>query len=145
MTDTPSALAAANSRRHQAALSAARRAINDLQTDGTSVTFTAVAKASGVARSWLYDNTEIRQLIGKLRGAPPGLPRRDERASSASLQAITDALRLEITRLRDENTKLREQLARQLGINRALPRATPPHRGEDMSSPSSPAPTSTSS
>lgn len=145
MTDTPSALAAANSRRHQAALSAARRAINDLQADGTAVTFTAVAKTSGVARSWLYDNAEIRQLIGTLRGAAPRAPRRDERASAASLHGIAEARRLEIARLRKENKTLREQLARQLGINRTLPRATRADRGEDTSSPSAPAPTSTSS
>jgi hypothetical protein len=84
MSDTPSALAAANSRRHQATLSAARRAINDLQTDRTTVTFTAVAKASGVARSWLYDNAEIRQLIGKLRGEP--LPGRHDETSAPALR-----------------------------------------------------------
>lgn len=144
MTETPSALAAANSRRHETALSTARQAISDLQADGAAVTFTAVAKASGVARSWLYDQTEIRQLIGTLRGAAPKSPRRDERASTESLHRITEALRLEITRLREENKTLREQIARQLGINRTLPTTRQAH-GQDTSSPSSPAPTSSSS
>ncbi|MGH9266552.1 MAG: DUF6262 family protein [Acidimicrobiales bacterium] len=143
MTDTPSSLAAANSRRHDIALSAARRAITELQADGTAVTFTAVAQASGVARSWLYDNTEMRHLIGRLRGAAPG-PRHDERASAASQRSIAETLRLEIARLREENKALRDQVARQLGINRTLP-AVRHTDGEDMSSPSSPAPTSGSS
>ena len=142
--EPPSALAAANSRRHLAALSAARQAISDLRASGAAVTFTAVAKTSGVARSWLYDQAELRQLIGSLRGAAPP-PRRDERASTESLHRITEALRLELARLRDENKTLREQLARQLGINRTHPerRDHQPH-GADMSSPSSPSPTSTS-
>lgn len=141
--ETPSPLEAANHRRHQAAVGAVRQAISDLQASGAAVTFTAVAKTSGVARSWLYDQAEIRQLIGRLRCAAP-LSRLEGRASTESMQRIAEALRLEIARLREENKTLREQLARQLGVNRTHPeRRDPRSHGEDMSSPSSPAPTST--
>ena len=142
--EPPSPLAAANSRRHQATLSAARQAISDLQAAGAAITFTAVAKTSGVARSWLYDHAEIRQLIARLRCAAPPPPHH-QRASTESLHRITEALRLDLARLREENKTLREQLARQLGINRTHPdQRDQQSHGDDMSSPSSPARTSTS-
>lgn len=109
--ETPSALAAANLSRHQAALGAARHAIADLQASGADVTFAAVAKTSGVARSWLYDQAEIRQLIGRLRDDAPPPALHAERATAESLHQIADALRLELARLRDENKTLREQPA----------------------------------
>lgn len=143
--ETPSALAAANLSRHQAALGAARHAIADLQASGADVTFAAVAKTSGVARSWLYDQAEIRQLIGRLRDDAPPPALHAERATAESLHQIADALRLELARLGDENKTLREQLARQLGINRTQASRSRPDTGQDMSSPSSPTPTSTSS
>jgi hypothetical protein len=145
MADTPPALAAANSRRRQAALSAARHAMAELQASGATITFAAVATTSGVARSWLYEQAEIRQLIGGLRRAgPPPLSRHDERASTESLHRIAEGLRLELARLREENKTLRDQLARQLGINRTQTTTPKPAFGEDMSSPSSPGPTRTS-
>ena len=72
--DVPAALKAANTRRHQAALAAARGAIATLQRSGSTISFTAVAKSSGVARSWLYQQAELRQLIGRLRTAGPHPP-----------------------------------------------------------------------
>lgn len=139
-----SALDAANARRHQAALVAARQAIAELQRAGSGVTFAAVAKSSGVARSWLYDQPEIRQLIARLRRTAPPPAANNDRASTESLRRMTEGLHLELGRLREENKALREQLARQLGLNRSHnnARALP---GEDMSPPSSPGPTSTSS
>ena len=80
--DVPAALKAANTRRHQAALAAARGAIATLQRSGSTISFTAVAKSSGVARSWLYQQAELRQLIGRLRTAGPArrrLPARQHR------------------------------------------------------------------
>jgi hypothetical protein len=137
-TDVLAALKAANTRRHQAALAAARQAIATLQRSGSTITFTAVAKSSGVARSWLYQQAELRQLIGRLRTAAPPPAVDYQRASTESLHRMAEALRLETTRLREENKTLKEQLARQLGLTRAQhkPHSSPP--GEDMSSPSSP-------
>ena len=146
MTERPPAgLQAANARRHHDALSAARQAITDLQRSGNTITFTAVAKTSGVARSWLYDQPEIRQLIGQLRHSAPPAAVDNERATTESLRRMAEGLRLELGRLRDENKALRDQLARQLGRDRTHPKTLPTSPGEDMSSPSSPSLTSTSS
>ncbi len=144
-TDAPVALKAANTRRHKAALTAAREAIATLQRSGSTVTFTAVAKSSGVARSWLYQQAELRQAIGRLRTAGPPPVVDYERASTESLHRITEALRLESARLREENRMLKDQLARQLGLNRAHQKPFTSPSGEDMSSPSSPKVTRASS
>ena len=119
MTELPAALAAANARRHDAALSAVRQAIGDLQRSGGTITFAAVAKASGVARSWLYDQADVRQLIGRLRRTAPPPAVDNERASTESLRRMAEGLRLELGRLREENKALRDQLARQLGLDRS--------------------------
>jgi hypothetical protein len=74
---------------------------------------------------------------------PPALD--NERASAESLRRLAEGLRLELGRLREENKALRDQLARQLGINRTHAKTLRPSPGEDTSSPSSPSLTSTSS
>lgn len=137
-TDVPAALKAANARRHNAALAAAKEAIATLQRSGSTVTFTAVAKNSGVARSWLYQQAELRQAIGRLRTAGPPPVVDYQRASTESMHRIAEALRLESARLREENKILKHQLAHQLGLNRAQHKPSTPPFGEDMSSPSSP-------
>jgi hypothetical protein len=72
-TDNSSFLAQANARRHQAALSAARHAIEQLQRQGKPVNFSAIAQTAGVSRGWLYRQDQIRDIIGRLRRLdPPG-------------------------------------------------------------------------
>lgn len=124
MADNSAFLAAANARRHEAALAAAHDAIERLGREGRSVNFGAVAKAAGVSRAWLYREPEIRELVARLRAAPTrATARAAQRASTDSLHQRLDTARDEITRLRAENSALREQLARRLGAQRAqLPR-----------------------
>jgi hypothetical protein len=141
----PTALQAANARRHHQAHCAVRQAITDLQRSGSVITFTAVSKTSGVARSWLYDQPDIRQLIGQLRRSAPPPVVDNERASAESLRRMAEGLRLELGRLRQENKALREHLARQLGHDRTHATTLRPSPSEDISSPSSPSLTSTSS
>jgi hypothetical protein len=113
-------LAQAASGRHQATLTRASQAIEHLDRSGQPVTFSAVAAAAGVSRAWLYRHPDIRDLISRLRTAPPrsaAMPAA-QRATAESLRARLDAAREEITRLRTENTMLRQQIARQLGEHR---------------------------
>ena len=115
-------LAQANARRHQAALAAARHAIEQLRREGKPVNYTAVAHAAGVSRTWLYSQDQIRDLISDLRKhEPPAAALTAQRASTSSLRQRLDAACAEITRLRTENRSLRDQLARQLGLNRMQP------------------------
>jgi Family of unknown function (DUF6262) len=114
-------LAQAAARRHQAALAKASHAIERLDRSGQPVTFSAVAAAAGVSRAWLYRNPGVRDLITRLRTQPArtASTRAAQRATADSLRARLDAAHQEITRLRAENTTLRQQAARHLGQQRA--------------------------
>lgn len=113
-------LARAAARRHQATLTRASDAIECLDRAGQPVTFSAVAAAAGVSRTWLYRNPSIRDLITRLRTKPsrPASTRAAQRASAESLRARLDAAAQEISRLRAENATLREHAARHLGQQR---------------------------
>ena len=65
--DNSAFLAQANARRHDAALAAARHAIEQLQREGTAINYTTVAHSAGVSRTWLYRQDQIRDLISQLR------------------------------------------------------------------------------
>lgn len=116
--DNSAFLTQASTRRHQAALAAARHAIDQLRREGRAVSYAAVAHAAGVSRTWLYRQDQIRDLIGQLRDQPPAAARTAQRANTDSLRQRLDTARAEITRLRAENRSLRDQLARQLGLQR---------------------------
>ena len=117
--DNSSYLAQANARRHQAALSAAHHAIQELQRQGQAVNFSTVAQSAGVSRGWLYRQDQIRDIIGRLRRLdPPAARITAQRASAESLRQRLDAARAENTRLRAENRTLRDQIARHLGLQR---------------------------
>ena len=125
--DNSAFLAHANARRHQAALAAARHAIEQLQREGTAINYTAVAHSAGVSRSWLYRQAQIRDLISQLRHQhAPAAALAPQRASTDSLRQRLDTARAEITRLRAENRSLRDQIARQLGLQRIQPASNQP-------------------
>ena len=125
--DNTSFLAQANIRRHEAALAAARHAIEQLRREGKAVTYAAVAHAAGVSRTWLYSQEQIRDLISDLRQhEPPAAALTAQRASTSSLRQRLDTACAEITRLRAENRSLRDQLARQLGLHRMQPASKAP-------------------
>ena len=125
--DNSAFLAQANARRHQAALSAAHHAIQQLQRQGRPVTFSAVAQSAGVSRGCLYRQDQIRDLISQQRSLkPPATRLTAQRATADSLRQRLDAARAQITRLRAENHSLREQLARQLGLQRTQHGKHPP-------------------
>ncbi len=107
--------------RHDLAVERARQAIRDLGRAGTPITFTAIADAAGVSRSWLYTETELRDAITRFRHTAtsirPPIPAA-QRATNDSLRARLDAARDEIRHLRTDNANMRAQLARTLGERR---------------------------
>jgi len=121
-------LAQAAAARRQNTLSKATEAIERLDKSGQPVTFSAVAAAAGVSRTWLYRNPATRDLVNRLRSEPRSTAstRAAQRATAESLRARLDAAHEEITRLRAENAALREQAARHLGQQRADQRSTRP-------------------
>jgi hypothetical protein len=107
--------------RHDSAIAHARNAIETLDRAGTEITFTAVAHAAGVSRSWLYTQTDLRDAITDLRHTTASIALTRpaaQRATTDSLRVRLDAARDEIRHLRIENTDLHAQLARSLGTQR---------------------------
>jgi hypothetical protein len=113
--------------RHQTTLKKAADAIEDLDRSGRPITFSAIAAAAGVSRTWLYRNPGVRDLITRLRSEPSraASTQAAQRATAESLRARLDAARQEISRLRAENSTLREQAARHLGQQRSRDNGTP--------------------
>jgi hypothetical protein len=121
--DPAAPLAQAAARRHERTRSKAIQALRDLDRSGQPVTFASVAAAAGISRSWLYTQPDIRDQIQQLRGTRGRDPARGipagQRATDTSLRArLTVALQRN-QQLAEDNARLRRQLARALGDQRA--------------------------
>jgi len=88
--DNSAFLAQANARRRQAALAAARHAIEQLQCEGKTINYTVVALSAGVSRTWLYSQDQTRDLMSQLRQQHTRYASRSP-ASSASSAPSTPA------------------------------------------------------
>jgi hypothetical protein len=119
----PRPLAEAAARRTLDAEQRVRTALRELDADGATITFAAVAKRARVSRVFLYEHTALRAEIEALRSihtaAPARLPVR-QRASDTSLRARLRAALDENQRQREENARLREELALAHGRVREL-------------------------
>jgi hypothetical protein len=135
--------------KHDSALQRAREALRRLDRTGQPVTFSSVAQAARLHRSWLYRQPELRAQIEGLRADKQSRLHRQvpaaQRASTQSLRERAEALRQETTRLRLENQDLRDQLSRALGAQRQAAftspylQPPPPHL-DDMSTTRKPLP-----
>jgi Family of unknown function (DUF6262) len=99
-----------------------RTALRELDREGATVTFAAVAERARVSRAFLYQHAELRAEIEALRAAhagAPGPPVR-QRASDASLRARLRAALDDGQRQREEIARLREELALAHGRVREL-------------------------
>jgi hypothetical protein len=120
-TDHTGPLQAATLRRITATRARARAALRRLDQQGATINYVTVAKAAGVSRSLLYRDPELRADVDRLRR--PGVttaPRQPsaERMSQASRDERHEALRSEVTDLRQQNQALRRRLAILLGEQR---------------------------
>jgi hypothetical protein len=123
-TERVAPLAAAARRRHDDARRRAVAAIRSLDHSGTAVSVSAVARTASVSRAWLYRQADLLASIEQLRQDRPRRSRLTpvaERRTDASLHQQVDALRARCTELEDENRKLREALAHDLGHRRRDP------------------------
>jgi Family of unknown function (DUF6262) len=98
-------------------------ALRELNSQGATVTFAAVAERARVSRAFLYQHAELRAEIEALRAAQAGarapLSVR-QRASDASLRAGLRAALDHSQRQREEIARLREELALAHGRVREL-------------------------
>jgi hypothetical protein len=117
------AIRAAAATRSDDAAARARRVLRELRRRGARVNFAAVGAAAGVSRQFLYTHPELRQEIEQLRDEQHSELSRlplAERASDASIRARLRAGLDDNQRLREENARLREELALAHGRVREL-------------------------
>jgi hypothetical protein len=117
-TTENTALAVATERRVQDTRLRAIGAIRQLDTAGETITFASVSQRSGVSRSWLYRQPDLRAEIDRLRAAPAPTVPSAQRTSTDSQHRRLEATLDEIQRLKAENQQLRELLAERLGQRR---------------------------
>jgi hypothetical protein len=125
-------LADAAARRTLEAEQRVRGGLRELDSQGATITFAAVAQRARVSRAFLYQHPELRSQIEALRktqtAAAAGVPVR-QRASDASLRVRLRAALDEGQRQRGEIARLRDELAlahgrvRELELDRRLRRA----------------------
>jgi Family of unknown function (DUF6262) len=87
-------------------LNQVERACAQLRQDGRQVTFTAVAAATGLGRTTLYRNSDLRAVIDQ---------HRHQAATSGTLTGLTDeiaTLRTAVEDIADRVRKHEEQLRR---------------------------------
>jgi hypothetical protein len=120
-------LVTAARQRHELTRAKALAALHELDRTGKPITFSTVADAAGVSRSWLYAQTDVKDEIRRLRAhnQPPATqtpPR--QRASDDSLRQRLDLALHRNRELADENRRIRRQLAHALGQLRDTPPRT---------------------
>jgi len=98
----------------------AEEAIRQLDERRMPITFTSVASAARVSRSWIYRDDHVRASIEQLRSGRRSQPiPSTQRASDDSLRRQQEALLDELARLRRENKQLRAEVAKVLGEQRS--------------------------
>lgn len=88
----------------------AKKAINELREEEKAVNFSSVHKQSGVSRSFLYEDTEIRHMIIEHRSSEVNseMNRRSKYdKTSRSKDVIMEAKDKRIAKLESENRKLK--------------------------------------
>jgi len=119
----PRPLADAAARRTLDAEHRVHRTLHELDREGATVTFAAVASRARVSRAFLYAHAELRAAIEAVRAtqapAAARLPVR-QRASDSSVRARLRAALDESQRQREEISRLREELALAHGRVREL-------------------------
>lgn len=118
----PAGLADAARRRSTETRVRAVAALRRLDTEGTPITYTALAHAAGVSRSWLYRQVDLRAEVDRLRArtTTPAIPARQRASDASQAQRISDLLDTNRA-LAEDNRKLNDQIAALLGARRANP------------------------
>lgn len=91
----------------------AKEAINRLYKEEKAVNFSSIHKLSGVSRSFLYEDKEIRQMIQEYRSSEidSEMNRRAKYdKTSRSKDVIIEAKDKRIARLEEENRRLKAEL-----------------------------------
>ena len=100
-------------RKTELAINKVNKAIEELQKTGRKINFNVVSKESGVAKTFLYENMEIKKKIETLRNAEIN-NEINQRAkfdkTSKSKDVIIQAKDKKIAKLEEENAELKNEL-----------------------------------
>jgi Family of unknown function (DUF6262) len=117
-------IVAAARRRAEQTRQRATAALRQMDATGQRISFDAVARKAGVARSWLYTQQDLRAEIERLRqrhpATAPAPPPQRQRASDPSLLRRLEVATARIRHLEADNQRLRDALACALGERRAV-------------------------
>jgi len=97
----------------------AKDAIELLKKEEKAINFSSIHKQSGVSRSFLYENVEIRRMIRECRSSEidSEMNRRAKYdKTSRSKEVIIEAKDRRITKLEAENRKLKKELKHIRGL-----------------------------
>jgi hypothetical protein len=90
------------------------KTLKRLVLEGMTVNFNVVSKESGISKSWLYSNEDIRARIEDIRDkqkmSPKQVKKSSTQRSEASKDNIITMLKERIKQLESENKKLHKQL-----------------------------------
>ena len=90
-----------------------QQAIDYLKDHGKAINFNSVSQISGLSKTTLYNNAEIRIEIESYRDNVPtsaSKARRKVELSDSNSKAIIDSLKRKIISLQEENKELKRQL-----------------------------------
>jgi Family of unknown function (DUF6262) len=124
--DNTAQLRDAAQRRHEQTRARTLHALNALQEQNTEITVSGLARAAGVARSWIYTQPDLVEAIKAIGNDRPtaARPARGTESSEASWRQRLELAHDRIKELTNDNAQLRKQLARVHGQLRAQ-RTTP--------------------
>lgn len=112
-------LVAYRKKQEQEAREKAERAITELQLMGKAINFNSVAKQSGVSKSFLYADEEVKECIEQLRekSVNQEMNRRAKYDKTAKSQAvIIEAKEKRIAKLEEENKRLKTEVEHLRGL-----------------------------
>lgn len=113
MTDKMKTLEVNRKKQSDEARKKATEAINLLSKEEKAVNFSSIHKQSGVSRSFLYEDEEIRQMIQECRSSEidSEMNRRSKYdKTSRSKNVIIEAKDKRIAKLEEENRRLKAEL-----------------------------------
>ena len=100
-------------KKHTTTYNKYQQAIDYLKSYGKAINFNSVSQISGLSKTTLYNNAEIRIEIESYRDNVPtsaSKARRKAELSDANSKAIIDSLKRKIISLQEENKELKRQL-----------------------------------
>ena len=108
-------------RRHEEARIRTLHALDSLQEKNADVTVSGLARAAGVARSWIYTQPDLVETIKAIRNerTTATRPTRGAESSEASWRQRLELAHDRIKELTNDNAQLRKQLAHAHGRLRA--------------------------